>query len=90
MKRIILDGKMMKNRESTHEYLQEKLKFPDYYGKNLDALWDLLSYESIPTFITIINVSTIFRNLGDYGYDLIEVFNEVNMEEGKVKIEFEY
>lgn len=90
MRRITLDGKMMRDREMTHEYLQETLNLPDYYGKNLDALWDLLSYESLPTTITIINVSAIFRYLGDYGYDLVEVFNEVNLEKGRVKIEFVY
>ncbi len=90
MRRITLDGKMMRDREMTHEYLQERLDLPEYYGKNLDALWDLLSYESLPTLITVINVSSIFRYLGDYGYDLIEVFNEVNLEKGKVQIEFVY
>ena len=32
-----LDGKLI-----NHDYLMEMLDFPDYYGKNLDALYDCL------------------------------------------------
>ncbi|MDO5718894.1 MAG: barstar family protein [Tissierellia bacterium] len=90
MRRISLDGKMMTDKENTHIYLKEKLELPDYYGNNLDALWDLLSFESRPTEIQIINISMILKNLGDYGYSLIEVFSEVNHEGGRVKSEFIY
>ena len=43
MKKIILDGNYLCNREVAHTYLQEKLELPDYYGKNLDALYDCLT-----------------------------------------------
>lgn len=29
--------------ELAHEYLQEELELPEYYGKNLDALYDCLT-----------------------------------------------
>ena len=29
--------------DNPHEYLAEKLDFPDYYGNNLDALYDCLT-----------------------------------------------
>ena len=37
---MILDGKLIN--EQGHDYLSEALNFPDYYGKNLDALYDCL------------------------------------------------
>ena len=33
----------MLNRETAHEYLKEVLNLPEYYGKNLDALYDCLT-----------------------------------------------
>lgn len=42
MKQIVLDAGKLRERESAHAYLKEKLEFPDYYGRNLDALYDCL------------------------------------------------
>ena len=43
MKKVILDGEQLCSRENAHTYLQEMLEFPEYYGKNLDALYDCLT-----------------------------------------------
>ena len=37
---IILDARCMGSRKEAHEYLREKLDFPEYYGQNLDALYE--------------------------------------------------
>ncbi len=34
---------VMQEREAAHAYLAKRLHFPAYYGKNLDALYDLLT-----------------------------------------------
>lgn len=36
-----LDGKLIK--EEGHDYLMRALNLPDYYGRNLDALYDCLT-----------------------------------------------
>ncbi|MBR3769605.1 MAG: barstar family protein [Lachnospiraceae bacterium] len=43
MKKIILDGEQLCDRETAHAYLQEAFGLPEYYGKNLDALYDCLT-----------------------------------------------
>jgi ribonuclease inhibitor len=48
-----LDGTSMREREAAHTYLQEMLGFPDWYGKNLDALYDLLTEQTEDTMIFI-------------------------------------
>ena len=39
-------------KEMLHEYLQEALGFPDYYGRNLSALADCLAEMGEPCAIT--------------------------------------
>lgn len=43
MKIIVLDFNAFESKQEVHAFLQEKLQFPAYYGRNLDALFDLLS-----------------------------------------------
>lgn len=57
MKKIYLDFENISGKEETHKYLAEKFEFPDYYGGNLDALYECLYEITTPTAINIINVS---------------------------------
>lgn len=43
MKHITLDGNILADIAQVHDYLKEMLEFPEYYGKNLDALYDCLT-----------------------------------------------
>ena len=43
MTQITLDGNMLADAANVHDYLMDKLGFPKYYGKNLDALYDCLT-----------------------------------------------
>lgn len=49
MNEIVLYGEEME--ENPHEYIKEKLDFPDYYGENLDALFDCLTEMNRKTII---------------------------------------
>jgi len=41
--KIVLDACCMNKKEEAHAYLKEKMNFPEYYGNNLDALYDCLT-----------------------------------------------
>ena len=43
MKKIILNFEGADTRDDVQEYLAMKFDFPDYYGMNLDALYDCLT-----------------------------------------------
>ena len=58
-----LDGKLIK--KDGHDYLKEVLDFPNYYGKNLDALYDCLCEIGVETDITLINSDCVSQDIID-------------------------
>jgi ribonuclease inhibitor len=53
MEDVVLDITPFEEKISLHSYLKEQLKFPFYYGANLDALYDELSCIERPLKITL-------------------------------------
>lgn len=43
MQMVFLDTREFTDKEASHAYLKVMLDFPDYYGNNLDALYDCLT-----------------------------------------------
>ena len=87
MKEICLDGAKMPDKAAAHAYLKRKLDLPDYYGNNLDALWDCLSTDVSPKKIIIARPEMIARNLGSYGESLIKLFLEAAEERDNILVE---
>ena len=53
MNNITLKLDKFSQKEELHSYLKKKMKFPDYYGENLDALFDCLTDISTDTAVDI-------------------------------------
>ena len=71
-----LNGKLMTSRAAAHDHLQEVLTLPEYYGRNLDALYDLLTEMGNGTEIRVLRSDLIRVNLGGYGDALLETLAE--------------
>ena len=75
-KRLTLNAKKMTTRERAHAHIKERLRLPDWYGNNLDALNDCLGEIAEPTRILLRNASHLRESLGEYGERLIAVLAE--------------
>ncbi len=75
-RRVKLSGRLMWSQRAAHRYIALKLRFPKYYGGNLDALYDLLSTESGPVEIVILHADRLRARLGEYGQKLLDVFSD--------------
>ena len=64
-----LDGKLIK--KDGHDYLMEALDLPEYYGKNLDALYDCL---------TVIECEIVLINSEEVDRDIIQTFEDASVE----------
>ena len=85
MKIVILDAKKMAGKEKMHDYLAKKFDLPEYYGRNLDALFDCLCEINEPTLIKLKNEDAL---QGDTKESLIRLFHDVCNENEMVKFEF--
>lgn len=73
---IILDGSAMIDRVSTHNHLVERLDLPTYYGRNLDALYDVLTEIGQETEIILTEPAAVVRQMGKYGEALLATMQE--------------
>lgn len=83
---IVLDGRKMTDREATHLYLKKKLDLPDYYGKNLDALYDCLCETGKPVQIIVSYVQEMQDNLRRYADGLLNTLEAAAEKNPKVSV----
>ena len=79
-KRLTLNAKRMTTRELAHALIKERLRLPDWYGNNLDALNDCLGEIGQPTRITVRYAPALEEMLGDYGVRIIRVLEQAAKE----------
>ena len=80
MKQVILDGRLLDSREAFHETVARELGFPDWYGNNLDALYDCLTDLEEETVICLLHPDAMKEKLGDYGGKVLAALLEAGQE----------
>lgn len=76
---ILLDGNKVLDKEILFETLKEQLNSEEFYGSNLDSLWDVLSNHIDNLVIIIVNIEKLESNLGGYSSGLLDLFKELNI-----------
>ena len=87
--KVVIDGLYITGKEKLHEYLQEILEFPEYYGKNLDALYDLLSTDDRELEFVIRHEEDLMVHLGEYCVWFEDTLYDVSEERENLSVEFE-
>ena len=78
---MILDGKNMTTRKDAHDEIARVLELPEYYGRNLDALWDMLTTTTGTAVLT--GVAGMLNALGSYGCKLLKTFYDAAEENSR-------
>lgn len=76
---VHLDGRRMTSRKEAHAYLKEVLALPEYYGNNLDALYDVLTERAEPTCITLEHFDRAREFLGRYAELIVTTISQASL-----------
>ena len=85
MNTITLDFYDIKYVERLHAYLKETFCLPDYYGCNMDALWDCLAccYDE-NTEIELKNIADLPADMEPVVRIMLELFQDLHEEDGVI------
>lgn len=83
---ILLDGKAMIDRVCAHDHLAERLALPVYYGRNLDALYDVLTEICEDTQIILRDPAAVAEQMGKYGEALLATLQEAAEENPRLTV----
>ena len=81
IKRCTLNGQTIRSLADLYDQLSKRLKFPEHFGRNLDALWDVLSADIEGPFEIVWKHSDASRKLMGRDYNrIIKLFKKLEKE----------
>ena len=90
MDKAILDLTDCKYLLEMHERIKTALQFPSYYGRNWDAFWDSLTYESPVDFVEIRGEGTVSKELRPSLEKMHEILEGVKRKRAELGWKFDY
>lgn len=93
MEKITLDFSNCKTYGSVFEEIITKCDFPDWCGKNLDAIWELMEddfvWDNKPTLFKIVGTQKLPKDVYTFAFKRIKekVFDDVTKAAPNVKFE---
>ncbi len=89
MRYVILNGAAVKSRSELYDALERYMDMPDYFGRNLDALHDVLLHEILPagplTF-EIENFDALRAGIGEYAVGLRHMLKDTAREDDRLTV----
>ncbi len=84
MKIILLDGNEIQSISDFHEAFMSALQMDDWYGKNLDALHDVLLSEQGEVGIIAVNTDELSETLGKRWISFLRLIGDVCAEKDNI------
>jgi ribonuclease inhibitor len=73
---IKIDGSKIRNKQELFAELKKQMKHFEFFGNNLDALYDVLTSINEEITVDIHNEAVLIEHLGQYYQSLLQVFND--------------
>ena len=89
MRKILLDFRMADTKERVQEYLMQSFEFLDYYGRNLDALFDMLTGLGEDTCVGVFGIDNSREALAKYLGQVKRVMQDAERENPHLCVIFE-
>ena len=81
MTKLNLDFSTVKHFSDIHKLIKKAFKFPDFYGENLDALWDCMrDYCEFDLHVIVSGIEHFPDDWKEYISKILDVFNDVHNE----------
>ncbi len=81
---IVLDLTGCRYGGEVHERIKEAFGFPDYYGKNWDAMWDCIDFLFDQQEIVIRGFQTMPKDVREYCRPMLEIFEDLHEKNPKI------
>jgi|GEM_PF-368555 len=78
MKYVFLDGEKISSNSELHTAFHEALSFPDYCGKNLDALHDCITDIQGDICVIAVNTLLLSENIGRRWNSFLRLMNDLS------------
>ena len=86
MKRVTLDLTNIQTPRDMHAYIAYVMDSPAYYGRNLDALYDMLTEISEPTLLCIRRPAALAPELQAYFPKMARMLHDAQEENGNLQV----
>ncbi len=86
MRICVLDGMEIRDRGQLHDLLAASLELPDWYGRNLDALYDCLTDIREDTEVRILHREALYEGLKGYAAALERVLRKAAETNPNIKL----
>ena len=83
-----IDFTGVSDKEEFHDRVREGIEVPDYYGNNLDALYDILTEDYTDKVIRIVGLERVAPDMRDYALKFRRLCDDICEEYEEIKFIF--